>query len=90
MWLLADDKCRIGGDIARNDLSLLKPGVLGVEDHQGGKGHVYMVLGIVDPRMDLVRCISPNSSTPGSREGGGVVEQQRMLSRARGFLDFSR
>lgn len=91
LWELADHRFRIPYDADHPetfDLATLRPGVLGIENHGGGKGHVYMVLGLVDPRMDLIACISPNSSTPGDRDGGGVVLQNRPISRAFGFIAF--
>ncbi len=93
-WKLADAHFRVTADEVRERPSLLRPGMSFLEDHSGdprdgeGKGHI----GIVTAGLcgDLFRAISGNTNPAGSREGVSVVEQSRSLSRAFGFLDFTR
>lgn len=64
---------------------LLRLGDIGIEDHGGGKSHVYVVELARHKRGDVV-AISGNTNDMGSREGNVVGRNVRRLDRAVGFL----
>jgi len=91
MWSLADDAFKIAANAVEAAPSLLHAGMVAVEDHGKGLGHVALVTGPADPNIsDLYPCISGNTNAAGGRSGDGVYSQHRRISAAMGFLDFSK
>jgi len=78
---------RITSEEARNNPSLLKPGMLFIMDYGKGLGHTGFIESIVG---GLLTTIEGNTNIKGSREGGGVHRLVRKVGDInKGFIDYS-
>lgn len=93
LWEKAPLSCRITARAAREQPVARWRGLVFVEDHGHGLGHVGLVLGPPDER-GIIQSIEGNTVPKGqrSRNGFAVARQEFPISDVRlvGFLDFSR
>jgi len=77
---------RIMAVSARNNPGLIKPGMIFIVDHGGGKGHT----GLVDSvNGGLLTTIEGNTDASKTREGGGVYRLARKVGEInKGFIDY--
>jgi hypothetical protein len=85
-WHKAPAWAKIDASIARDDPRVIRPGVIFIADHGGGKGHT----GLVErAEHGSVHTIEGNTNAGGSREGDGVYRRIRPLSQiSAGFIDY--
>lgn len=78
---------RISAPAAKNDPSLLRPGMMFIMDFGGGKGHTGMIVAV---RGGMVHTVEGNTDASRTREGGGVYLLTRKLSEInKGYLDYA-
>lgn len=78
---------RISAADARNNPSLVKPGMVFIMDFGGGKGHTGFVLAV---RGGMVDTVEGNTDASRTREGGGVYRLTRKLSEInKGYIDYA-
>lgn len=83
----AQGAARVTAAQARNNPSLLKPGMAFIMDFGGGKGHTGFVLAV---RGGMVDTVEGNTDASRTREGGGVYRLTRKLAEInKGYIDYS-
>jgi hypothetical protein len=78
---------RIPAAQAKNDPSLIKPGMIFIMDHGGGLGHT----GLIESRSGgLLTTVEGNTDATRGREGGGVYRLTRKIGEInKGFIDYT-
>jgi hypothetical protein len=72
---------------SRRDPSLIRPGMVFIIDHGGGKGHTGFVTSV---NGGLLHTIEGNTDGSATRDGGGVYRLVRQAAAInRGFVDYS-
>ncbi len=66
---------------------LVKPGCLFIIDHGKGKGHTGIVKEVAN--NGILVTIEGNTNNDGSRNGIGVFQRKRSISKINGFIDYS-
>ena len=65
----------------------MKPGMIFVMDHGGGKGHTGLVVSIAG---GLLNTIEGNTDASKTREGGGVYRLTRKVGEInKGYIDYT-
>lgn len=78
---------RVSAADARNNPSLVKPGMAFIMDFGGGKGHTGFVVAV---RGGMVDTVEGNTDASRTREGGGVYKLTRKLSEInKGYIDYA-
>lgn len=78
---------RILSSAAKADPGLLKPGMIFIMDHGGGKGHTGLVESV---NGGLLTTVEGNTDASKTREGGGVYRLVRKVGEInKGYIDYS-
>jgi hypothetical protein len=83
----ANGATRITTQKAAADPSLIKPGMIFIMDHGGGKGHTGLIEKVSG---GILTTIEGNTDASKTREGGGVYRLSRKIVEVnKGFIDYS-
>ncbi len=87
-WRMAPIAAKISIEMARDDISLVRPGALFLIDHGNDRGHTGFIAGISPAGLST---IEGNTDASGSREGQGVYARARRFGEINlGYIDYSR